>query len=517
MNTVKATINNPNKQLAAYLEAARSKAKGQVIRSSDLDRVVRERLTTAGYLSKVMNGWYLLSKPTGAGTTTLWFSNYWDFIREYLNERFGQDYCLTPESSLDLHAGSNIISRQVTVITKKASNETIELLHNTSILLYQDKKNFPTIVVQKNGLNMIPLADSICRASPNYFLTNTLNMEICLKLIGSPAEISRVLLESKAASAANRIIGAFISLNDQTTASQIEKDLVAAGYSISPVNAFEERKLFLSARERIVSPYAGRIAAMWARMREEILKVFPPEPGLVNTKKTLSIIEQLYKEDSYHSLSIEGYHVTPELIEKIQEGKWSPELDASNGKQKDALAAKGYHEAFQQVLSSVSKVLTSENSGKVFNDDIQNWYRELFKPVVQAGILEAIQLAGYRNHQVYISGARHVPPPADAVLDSMKTLEKLLSEEESAAVRAVLGHFIFVFIHPYMDGNGRMGRFILNLMLVSGGFNWTVIRVSERKKYMEALEAASVEGNIKPFAEFVLSEMTYWSERTAKL
>ena len=509
--------NTTNKQLASYLEAARSVAKGQVVRSADIDRVVRERLTTAGYLSKVMNGWYLLSKSTGAGTTTLWFSNYWDFIREYLKERFGHNYCLTPESSLDLHAGSNIISGQVTVITRKASNETIDLLHDTSLLLYQDDKNFPATIIQKNGINIIPISEAICRASPNYFSTNTLNMEICLRLIGAPSEVSRVLLETKAVSSANRIIGAYKALNDQVSASQIEKDMEAAGYSVVPVNPFEEKKLFLASGGRIVSPYSGRITAMWAKMREDIVRIFPKEPTLENTKKTLAIIEKLYVEDSYHSLSIEGYHVTPELIEKIQLGQWSPELDVSDGKQKDALAAKGYHGAFQEVVSSISKVLGGAESGKVFYDDIQNWYRELFKPVVQAGILKAGDLAGYRNHPVYISGARHVPPPAEAVLDSMKTLEKLLLEEKSAAVRAILGHFIFVFIHPYMDGNGRIGRFILNLMLVSGGYNWTVIRVSERSRYMAALESASVDGNIVPFTEFVLSEMKYWKEQSKKM
>jgi Fic family protein len=60
-------------------------------------------------------------------------------------------------------------------------------------------------------------------------------------------------------------------------------------------------------------------------------------------------------------------------------------------------------------------------------------------------------------------------------------------------VRAVLDHFIFVYIHPYMDGNGRMGRFIMNLMLVSGGFNWTVIRVDRRTEYMTALEKDSTQ------------------------
>ena len=102
----------------------------------------------------------------------------------------------------------------------------------------------------------------------------------------------------------------------------------------------------------------------------------------------------------------------------------------------------------------------------------------------------------------------HDPP----VTDSMETLFKLLKEENNAAVRAVLGHFIFVYIHPYMDGNGRTGRFLMNLMMISGGYNWTVIRVERRKEYMEALEQASVHENIVPFTKVILSEMHHWKQ-----
>ena len=73
------------------------------------------------------------------------------------------------------------------------------------------------------------------------------------------------------------------------------------------------------------------------------------------------------------------------------------------------------------------------------------------------------------------------------------------------AVRAVLGHFFFVYIHPYMDGNGRMGRFVLNAMLASGGYNWTVVPVERRKEYMKALEKASVEGDISEFTKVIAS------------
>ena len=52
---------------------------------------------------------------------------------------------------------------------------------------------------------------------------------------------------------------------------------------------------------------------------------------------------------------------------------------------------------------------------------------------------------------------------------------------------------IFVFVHPYMDGNARMGRFLMNTMLASGGYPWTVIPVESRDEYMQSLEKASIE------------------------
>jgi Fic family protein len=97
----------------------------------------------------------------------------------------------------------------------------------------------------------------------------------------------------------------------------------------------------------------------------------------------------------------------------------------------------------------------------------------------------------------------HVPPRDEAVRDIMPAFFELLRREDEAAVRVVLGHFIFVYTHPYMDGNGRMGRFLMNTMLASGGYPWTVLPVGQRAEYMAALEDASVRQNIKPFAEFL--------------
>ena len=85
----------------------------------------------------------------------------------------------------------------------------------------------------------------------------------------------------------------------------------------------------------------------------------------------------------------------------------------------------------------------------------------------------------------------------------MPAFFELLRDETEPSVRTVLGHFVFVYIHPYMDGNGRIGRLLMNVMLASGGYPWTVVPVGERNAYMAALENASVDQDIAPFADFL--------------
>ncbi|MBW2117765.1 MAG: Fic family protein [Deltaproteobacteria bacterium] len=77
----------------------------------------------------------------------------------------------------------------------------------------------------------------------------------------------------------------------------------------------------------------------------------------------------------------------------------------------------------------------------------------------------------------------------------------LLREEPEPSVRVVLGHFVFVYIHPYMDGNGRIERFLMNVMLAAGGYPWTVIPLKKRDDYMAVLKSGSVEQDITPLVE----------------
>ncbi|MDZ4662949.1 MAG: Fic family protein [Pseudomonadota bacterium] len=504
----------PNESLALALKAAKDAAIDGVLEHTLIEPKQREILMRAGCLTQVIRGWYLLTKPEASGTSTVWYVGFWPFIRQYLMKRFGkQEYCLSADASLDLHSGECHVARQITVITKKTSNQTVELPEDTSLLLYTDTKNFPEDPVKLDGIYVMPMPLALCRLSPTYYKNKPFNVEIALKLIQSVSEISRILLKLGLVTDAGRIAGAFRAIGESQKADQIVRDMQAAGHSVTEENPFLNHTPVLTGR--IKSAYAGRVEVMWKKMRETIIDIMP-EPINVEVKKpdrVVRVIMDRYRQDAYHSLSIEGYEVTEDLIQQIAEGRWSPETNPKDREQIDTMAAKGYFEAFQKVIESVRATLSGINPGEIFERDLQDWYRALFSASVHAGILKPADLAGYRNGSVFIQNARHVPPRSkEAVIDSMETLFKLLKEEPHAGVKAILGHFIFVFIHPYSDGNGRIGRFLLNLMLVSGGYPWTVIRSDNRPQYMDALEAASTGGNIEPFARFVVSELKYWEK-----
>lgn len=506
----------PNKILVEALSKARVVAQEGVIKHTSIKPTYLNVLKRAGYLSPVIRGWYLLTKPEASGSTTIWYVGFWPFLKLYLSERFGkQGYCLGADDSIDIHTGEGNISSQIVVITKKNSNQTVTLPHKTSLVIYSDSKKFPESIENIKDISVMPLPLALCRLSPSYYKTKPLNVEIALKLLPSVSEVSRVLLDQQLVTDAGRLAGAFRVLGESVKADQILQDMQAAGHVVIENNPFEKRLHVLSQKQRIRSPYAGRIDVMWRQMRGDVIKIFPkPKSTPLVEKKIIRVIKDLYAQDAYNSLSIEGYEVTESLIQKIADGKWSPETDPKDREEMNALAAKGYYEAFQAVLLSTSKAIKGLSAGEVFESDLQNWYRALFSPLVKAQRLRSSDLAGYRNSSVYIKDSRHVPPSKEAVLDAMEVLFKLIKEEENPAVRAVLGHFIFVYIHPYMDGNGRIARFILNFMLISGGYTWTVIRTTRRSEYMSTLEVASTKGDIRPFAKFIKSELDYWTKKS---
>lgn len=136
-------------------------------------------------------------------------------------------------------------------------------------------------------------------------------------------------------------------------------------------------------------------------MRAVVLENFPKAKNLpADIEAYLQEVENHYVEDAYHSLSIEGYRVTTELIERVRDGKWNPDGDEADREARNAMAARGYYQAFQAVKESIKKILAGENAGEVADIDHGDWYRELFAPSVVAGLIKPADLAGYRNNQV---------------------------------------------------------------------------------------------------------------------
>ncbi|UFW92157.1 Fic family protein (plasmid) [Bradyrhizobium barranii] len=255
---------------------------------------------------------------------------------------------------------------------------------------------------------------------------------------------------------------------------------------------------------RPVLPIVTRVRLMWAEMREQVLDAFDIEVRAVEDKEAyLASIDDRYKSDAYHSLSIEGYSVSEALIDKVRSGTWNPDGDESDRETKNAMAAKGYWDAFQEVRKSVVRILDGEDAAEEVEEAHLNWYRALFQPSLAAGIVKPENLAGYRQHFVGISGSIHAPTSWESLPDGMDAFFECLREEKDPRVRAILGHFIFTFIHPLPDGNGRTGRFIMNAMFASAGIPWTIIPVDRRDEYLKVLDDASGRGNVKPFAAFV--------------
>ena len=496
----------PSENLAASLEVLKTlqDQDAVAIRTSQISRTHRERLLKNGFIREVMKGWYIATRPEETqGESTTWYTSFWAFCADYLRERFGDEWCLSPEQSLTLFTGDWTVPRQVQVRSPKGGNKPVPLPHETSIIDLRLALPSADEIEVNNGLRTYSLSAGLIAASPTHFTMQPIVMRAALAAITDASEVLGKLLEGGHSTIAGRLAGGFRNIGRTSIADNVVETMRAAGYTVNETDPFKGLP-HVALSERETSPYVNRVSMMWQRMRQDVLGNFPAPPKALPDKAAyLQHVADVYATDAYNSLSIEGYRVTPELIERVRFGDWNPDTTKADRDQRDALAARGYWQAFQRVKKSVGKVLDQTNAGKVAKDDHGAWYRELFGPSVAAGILKPADLAGYRNGPVYIRRSQHVPPNREAVRELMPAFLDLLQNEPEPAVRVVLGHFIFVYIHPYYDGNGRIGRFLLNVMLASGGYPWTVVPVTSRDEYMNVLEKASAKGDIIPFAQFL--------------
>jgi hypothetical protein len=492
----------PNEKIATSLEVLRTLQAGgrRVFSGYELSRVHRDRLIRYGYLQTVIHGWLISASPTiQPGESTPWLTAFWEFCGLYCEARFNANWHLSAEQSLLLHVETTAIPTQVIVYSPKAQNNKIELLHDTSLYDIRETQSPPTEdLTVLDGLRVFTIEAALTRVPDAFFAAKPLEAEIALNSVRDASNTLRILLRGGNSVVAGRLAGAFRRIGRTNLAGEIVAAMRAAEHTTPESDPFAEAPWIgrrVGARE---APIVGRLHGLWALTRETVIAAFPKAPGLPGDGDAyLRQVDEIYVTDAYHSLSIEGYQVTAELIERVRTGAWRPETHGEDARGRSALAARGYWQAFTAVKRTVAAVL------ELARDSHPEWYRELFQPSVAAGIVPPEALAGYRNDFVYLKTSRYVPPRWETVRDAMPALFDLMAAEPEASVRAVLGHWLIGYIHPYMDGNGRVARFLMNVMLASGGYPWTIIRLEDRARYLHALDRASLAQDIQPFAQLI--------------
>lgn len=150
----------------------------------------------------------------------------------------------------------------------------------------------------------------------------------------------------------------------------------------------------------------------------------------------------------------------------------------------------------------------------------EQFIKEIHK-IVMNNILE--RAGEYRQLQVYMGrgpfASKHIPPPPDQVAQEMKRLIQWANSNQQVypVILACAAHNLFIAIHPFLDGNGRVGRLLLYYFLHKRGFPPVNILNKEKIKYITCLEKAR-DGNLKLFISFISNHLLkYKSPLTSKI
>src|SRR6202451_1059292 len=267
----------PPEKLAQSLEILRKlqTAEGAgAIRAGGLSRPDRGRLLRNGFLQEVIKGWYIPSRPDEVkGESTAWYASFWRFCAAYLNERFGADWCLSPEQSLSLHAGNWTVPRQRMVRSAGARNKITKLPHGTSLL--DLRAALPAVAdrTEKDGLRLFSPESALIECSPGFFTNHATDVRAVLPLIRDASPLLERLLNGGHTVIAGRLAGALRHTGRAQMPDEIPKTMAAAGYDARENDPFADKPtLVFAARE--TSPYVNRVRLLWEKMREPIIEHF---------------------------------------------------------------------------------------------------------------------------------------------------------------------------------------------------------------------------------------------------
>jgi Fic family protein len=126
---------------------------------------------------------------------------------------------------------------------------------------------------------------------------------------------------------------------------------------------------------------------------------------------------------------------------------------------------------------------------------------------IHALLMENILVGGiFLNENVYIVGAKHKPPFPFKMYEDLKFFEQdlpLKAESLEPIKLAAWTHAEFVRIHPFVDGNGRISRLLMNFQLINSGYPAVSFPVESKEEYFKTLECYAIMGNLEPFTQFI--------------
>ena len=259
------------------------------------------------------------------GDTTPWYASFWEFCASYCNTRFGEAWHLSPGQSLLLHAESTLIPWQVVIHTPRGANNRVGLPFDTSLYDLKRKDMPPHAdLTTRDGLRLFMPEAALIRVPEGFFARNPVDAEVVLCGIRDTTGLLGRLLDGGHSVVAGRLAGVLRRLGRAAAADEILTVMRRVGYDIRENDPFAPAQTF-GTPNRVHAPVAGRLQFMWKAFREPVIAAFPEAPGLPRDARTyLSFVDGIYRQDAYHSLSVEGYRVTPELIEQVRAGDWDP-------------------------------------------------------------------------------------------------------------------------------------------------------------------------------------------------
>lgn len=214
---------------------------------------------------------------------------------------------------------------------------------------------------------------------------------------------------------------------------------------------------------------------------------------LLKNKDNQKVLDKwLTTELAYTSNAIEGNTLTRKETEMAIEEKITSGAKPIN----DYLEAVNHAKAFEFIRTSAKHNIKID----------ENYILQIHK-IILSGI-DDTNAGFYRSVRVRISGSQTILPNPLKVPDLMKNFSEWLAEKDNdMLMKAIEAHYRLVTIHPFVDGNGRTARLLLNSMLLKNGYMPIVIRTIDRKRYLSALETYQTTENSAPYYNFMLSAM----------